>query len=59
MMMEAPTPTPKVEEYSAANTYLQTPDGGFQCTYPGCVVKTIFDSQIKFEYAYILYFWFE
>lgn len=45
---------PKAEEYSTSNTYLQTSDGGYQCTYPGCAVKTVFNSKTKFEYAYAL-----
>lgn len=47
--------TPAVEEYSPANTYSQTPDGGFLCTFPGCVVKSVFNSKARLEYAYALY----
>ncbi|KAL0634135.1 hypothetical protein Q9L58_006942 [Maublancomyces gigas] len=47
--MEFEARAPKAKEYLTSNTYLLTPNGGYQCTYPGCAAKTIFISKIKFE----------
>lgn len=53
--MEFEAGAPEAKEYLTSNTYLLTPNGGYQCTYPGCAAKTIFNSKIKFEYAYAFY----